>query len=421
MKPSVSSPCAKPCLLLPGLRRLAGCLAVVLGVLPTSGQANSDIAEQDLQWHGFFGQSLLRSTENNLFGNSKQRGSFDYTELGANASWRVTPDWQVSAQLLGRRAGASDPGKVRLDYAFVSYTPWASEEGRLAVIVGKSKLPYGLYNDTRDTPSARPSILLPQSIYLDRLRDSYQSGPGLHLQAEQAIGPGSLSFRFANFKWVDAGGRNAILGLLGSSANGDFAGKQSWTGQLLYQSSNEKFRAGVTEARIRLRYQPAVGDAPLFGNGQVEFAPRVWSAQWQEERWSITGEYLTRRIKYDSFSPQVDNNIPGVSYYLQGIWRLTPGWDLLLRRDIYVMDSNDRSGERFASTAMAKARGLSAWSRYAKDWTLGLRHQFAPGWQLAGEWHHIEGTGWMPLADNPDPRQTGKDWNLLMAQLSYQF
>jgi hypothetical protein len=386
-----------------------------------SAQANTDSSTDDLQWHGFFGQSLLRSSSNNLFGQSKDRFSADYTEAGINGSWRAHPAWLLSAQVLGRHAGASDPGKVRLDYAFVSYTPWATENGRLSLIAGKSKLPYGLYNDTRDTPSVRPSILLPQSIYLDRLRDSYQSGSGLHLQAEQNIGPGSLSFRFANFKWVDAGGRNAVLGLLGSTANGDFTGKQSWTGQLMYQSANEKFRAGVTEARIRLRYQPGLGDAPVFGNGQVEFAPRLWSAQWQEERWSLSGEYLTRQMKYNNFSPAVNNNIPGTSYYLQGLWHMSTNWDWLLRRDIYYMDSSDPSGSRFAATPVARARGLAAWSRYAKDWTIGVRHRFAPGWQLAGEVHRIEGTGWMPLADNPNPRETGKDWNLLLLQLSYQF
>lgn len=409
----------------PVARSLLTALAHGLLCLGLGAQASGAHAEEEapgnVQWHGFFGQALMRSTHNNLFGHSKERFSADYTEAGINGSWRAHPNWLLSAQLLGRQAGASDPGKLRLDYAFVSYTPWADENGRLAIIVGKSKLPYGLYNDTRDTPSARPSILLPQSIYLDRLRDSYQSGPGLHLQAEQNVGAGSLSLRFASFKWVDAGGRTAVLGLLGASANGDFAGKQSWTSQLMYQSANEKFRAGLTEARIRLRYQPGVGDAPVFGDGQVEFSPRLWSAQWQEERWSLTGEYLTRRMKYGNFGPAVDNNIPGKSYYLQGIWHAAPAWDVLLRRDIYLMDSSDPSGTRFAATPAARARGLSAWSRYAKDWTVGVRHRFAPGWQVAGELHRIEGTGWMPLADNPNPRETGKDWNLLMFQLSYQF
>ena len=40
---------------------------------------------------------------------------------------------------------------------------------------------------------------------------------------------------------------------------------------------------------------------------------------------------------------------------------------------------------------------------------------------LAGEYHVVDGTGWLPKQDNPDAGETRQHWNMLLFQLSLRF
>ena len=57
------------------------------------------------------------------------------------------------------------------------------------------KNPLGFYNDTRDVPFTRPSILLPQSIYFDRTRKLAIAADGVHLYGEYRSDYGDVSFQ----------------------------------------------------------------------------------------------------------------------------------------------------------------------------------------------------------------------------------
>jgi hypothetical protein len=52
---------------------------------------------------------------------------------------------------------------------------------------------------------------------------------------------------------------------------------------------------------------------------------------------------------------------------------------------------------------------------------MGLQWNLNPRVLLAAEYHHIDGTGWLPLQDNPDPSETERRWNMLLFQLSLRF
>src|SRR6185437_11798536 len=74
---------------------------------------------QNLQIHGFLSQSWLKSSDNNVFGKSSSgSGSFDFRELGLNASLRPLTNLQFSVQGISRWAGKGSPGNIRLDYGF---------------------------------------------------------------------------------------------------------------------------------------------------------------------------------------------------------------------------------------------------------------------------------------------------------------
>ena len=123
---------------------------------------------EGFQVHGFLSQGyFLTSNHNNLFGDSTHGGSLGFTEIGVNVSWVPRPDVQLAIQGLSRRAGGAAEGEPELDFALLDYAAVETADRRLGARVGRVRLPFGLYNDARDVPFTRPSILLPQSIYFN--------------------------------------------------------------------------------------------------------------------------------------------------------------------------------------------------------------------------------------------------------------
>lgn len=156
-----------------------------------------DLLDGNFQVHGFASLTLVNTSDNNFFGQSDDQVSNNFSEVGLNASWRLTPGLQLSAEVLSHRAGGTDDGGVRLDYGLVDWTALSSEEGRGGIRVGRIKTAYGLYNTTRDVPFTRPSIILPQSIYFERTRNLTVSADGADIYVERYGEAGTLSASFA--------------------------------------------------------------------------------------------------------------------------------------------------------------------------------------------------------------------------------
>lgn len=127
------------------------------------------VAEIKSNLYGFVSQTVSYSTANNYIGNTEEKWSADYREMGAGVTLSNN-DYVGSLQLISRRAGGMNDGDIAIDHAFVGKT-WLDDGASWLFALGKNKLPYGIYNETRDVPSTRPSILLPQAIYLERTRD----------------------------------------------------------------------------------------------------------------------------------------------------------------------------------------------------------------------------------------------------------
>ena len=102
-----------------------------------------------LQVHGFLSQGYIKTTDtkNDVFGDSSSgKGSFDFREIGVNASHRPMTNLQFSMQLLSRQTGEASKGGIRIDYGFLDYTAIASESKELGVRLGRTKNPFGFYN-----------------------------------------------------------------------------------------------------------------------------------------------------------------------------------------------------------------------------------------------------------------------------------
>ena len=87
-----------------------------------------------------------------------------------------------------------------------------------------------------------------------------------------------------------------------------------------------------------------------------------------------------------------------------------------MRYDVYYADKNDRDGQAFAA-----ATGVPGFTRFARDWTLGMRFDVTPQFMLRAEMHQIDGAGFLASQDNPNPQALRRYWNNFMLQASFRF
>lgn len=369
------------------------------------------------QIHGFASQAYTLTSANNMFGTSSDdNGSFGFTELGVNASYRATSQIQLAAQIMSRRAGETDDSHVRLDYGVADYRFASDDAADWGIRAGRIKNPIGFYNDTRDVAFTRPSIILPQSIYFDRVRDIQISSDGVQLygQGQASAGDFNLQLQIGDPRVNDSA---TEIALLGGERAGSLQGNPSYLGRLSYDWHSGRIRLAYSEYRLDLDYAAAEQDPN--GAGSVIFQPRIFSAQFNAERWSITSEYARRYFEFHSLSRYVPfSTVTGQSYYLQASYALHPQWELLARYDVLYQNKDDKTGEQYETLT----RGTRpAYSQFAKDRTLTLSWTPAPAWLIRAEHHWVDGTAWLPIQDNPDPAATTRNWRLFALLVSFRF
>lgn len=368
----------------------------------------------ELQLHGFLTQGAVITSDNNFLGQSNKKASTDFREIGVNASLRPISDVQVSTGLLSHTAGATDNGELRLDYGLIDWTLSTNEKGRGGIRLGRVKNAYGLYNKTRDVAFTRPSVLLPQSIYFERTRNLTVAADGAELYLDRYYEAGSLFVTFG-FGHPLIGSEAVKVALAGLTPNGRFGSKPMPVFQVVFEGDGGKYRLGFTTAQIDARYNPGVMD--VLQAGQLKFTPKIFSAQYNAESWSLTSEFALRPTSIQNFGKNApDSTMYGQSYYVQSSYRLAPKWEALLRYDVMYTDSEDRDGKAFAA-----ATGRPAFTRFSKDWTAGMRFDLTPELMLRAEYHRVDGTGYLPVQDNPNPSALVQHWDMFMLLASFRF
>ncbi len=373
---------------------------------------------EDFQVHGFLTQGYFLTSSNRIYGHSEGDGSLDFIEAAINASWTPLPSLQLSAQPLFRRAGAGHESDFELDFGLLDYAVVSTEVGRLGFRLGRIKSPIGLYNDTRDVAFTRPSILLPEGIYFDRTRELGLSGDGAGIYGEANTRWGDWSLEF-NGGLPRGDNLDTELTILGRDFPGSFENDLSYAGRLTYQLDGGRYKFAVSGFQLNLSFDPTPTPVPQLRlrGGTDQFEQLLFSAQYSGELWTFTGEYALRHTEDEGFGPAFpDTTFDGEAYYAQAMYRINPKWEAFVRYDALFLNRDDRDGTEFEA-----ATGIPAHNLFAKDWTIGTRYYVTPEFMVAAEYHHVDGTGWLPAQDNPDPMATDKDWELFALLISYRF
>ena len=234
----------------------------------------------NLQIHGFASQGWLKSTDNNVFGqSSSSSGSFDFREIGLNASMRPLSNLQFSVQGLSRTAGEGSPGNIRLDYGFIDYTFSNQENSQFGIRLGRMKNPLGFYNDTRDVPFTRPSILLPQSIYFDRTRKLAIAADGAHLYGEYRSDYGDVSFQAGVVRPLVQGAEAEAAVFNGYQPPGHLTPNMSYVGRVNYELDGGRVRFGISATQLNMGYSPSpqgLSAVPPRSFRRARFTSSLW-------------------------------------------------------------------------------------------------------------------------------------------------
>lgn len=394
--------------------RLSGWNSLLLGGLLAATPACADeLAGPRYHVQGFVAQGLVGSTNNRFFGDSRDSVSTEFTEAGVHASWQPLDPLRLSGQVLYRHAGASDQDGLRLDYAQADWQFHQTDATQLGLKFGKVKLPYGLYNDTRDVPFTRPGILLPQSVYVDNSRDLLLAAPGAFLHGASVQEYGAIEFQLG---WVrpDFDSPSVEYSFLGNTRPGKLAGQGAVGARLRWDLPSDTTLM-LTYADATADYKP--GGADTLTAGKVQFRNLLATLQQRLDTLTLTAEYGEPRLDLSGFGPWLpDTHRVVQAAYLQGEWRFHPDWELMLRHDVFYRDKNDKNGDQFQA-----ATHLPAHSMFARDWTLGLRWDSTPNLMLRAEYHHVNGTAWLPGPDNPNFFSREQRWNMWLLQAAYRF
>src|SRR5258706_165529 len=204
----------------------------------------TDRSSSPLEVHGFVSQGFIKSTANNYLANS-ERGSFDFTEVGLNFTKTLTDRLRVGVQLFARDLGPLGNYKPQFDWFYLDY----HFEDWLGLRAGRTKIPFGPYNETNDIDAALVPILLPQSVYPVQNRDYLLAQTGGELYGNVPLpGAGALEYRaYGGTLFVDA---SSSLTTIPDLSVPYLAG-----GRLMWQTPLEGLQVGGSVQALRLDFQ----------------------------------------------------------------------------------------------------------------------------------------------------------------------
>ena len=171
----------------------------------------------------------------------------------------------------------------------------------------------------------------------------------------------------------------------------------------------------LTYIDAKADYEPASVD--YLSPGSIRVRNLLASVQQRFDTVTLTAEYNAphnNRAGLGALMP--DGTRDSVTYYVQGEWRFHPERELVLRNEVNYRDKHDKSGQKLQA-----ATGLPTHLMFSNDWVVGLRWDATPNLMLRAEYHHVNGTSWLPGLDNPNIFATEQRWNMGLLQAAYRF
>ena len=365
-----------------------------------------------IEFHGFVSQGFIKSFGHDYLADSR-RGSFEMSEVGLNATKVLTDQLRLGVQLFARDLGPIGNYTAQLDWYYLEYqfADW------LGIRAGRTKLPFGLYNESSDVDAARVPVLLPQSIYPLRSRNYLLAQTGLELYGYILLGPaGGLEYRLY--------GGTIFIEPVSQTYRIDRSVLRVVGGRLLWETPLPGLRAGGSLQAIDLAYtfsSPGLAGVPGAtpagqATAKLGVQLRLASIEYAGERLLLAAEYSRWYIDIESSVPTVIRPSHQISerFYAMGAYRLT-NW---LTLGAYY-------GALYNSLAEPDGRPVlrrTVKGAYQLDSAGTLRFDLNAHWLFKLEGHYMRGTADLTAADRITlPVSQQKSWAVFFAKTTVYF
>ncbi|HMJ10940.1 MAG TPA: porin, partial [Polyangiaceae bacterium] len=365
--------------------------------------------------HAFVSQGFIKTTNNNYLASS-ERGSFEFTEVGLNVTKQLTDELRVGVQLFAQDLGPSGNYAPRMDWYYLDYRffDW------FGIRAGRTKIPFGLYNEFNDIDAARVPILLPQSVYPIDHRDFLLAQTGGELYGNVPLGTlGTLEYRaYGGTLHIDTPPPPSPgIEVEDAEVPYVFGGRVMWAPPI----TGLQIGASAQALRFDWDYQidpvliPILQGVTLlpadFANPlAVKFRVKLWVASLEYQRGDLlfSAEYSRWIGEFESVAPKLlAPKTVNERYYAMLSYRVAPWFTPGVYFSVYLPNVDERDARK----------------DYQRDLALSFRYDLNPHWLLKIEGHYMNGTAALApaLNDGTAVQKLSKDWGVLVLKTTAYF
>lgn len=396
----------------PGERRAFGLVAGALALAwPAAASAqNLEPGGEGVEIHAFVSQGYLHSTDNDYLGPS-ERGSFEFTEAGINFTHAANDRLRVGLQIFAHDLGPLGNYSPQFDWYYLDYLFW----DWLGFRAGRTKVPFGLYNEFLDIDAARVSVLMPQSVYPSAAREFLLAQTGAELYGYAPLGvAGRLEYRIY--------GGTIFLNPDSISANlRDFTVPYMMGARLMWLPIDGLSIGGsIQRLRLEFDYLPTPeelaqfqmsGALPEDFMGPIASRLPAWlwvaSAEYQAGDLLIAAEYTESRTRLEGDLAGPCTRAVGRGAYASASYRVLP-W---------------LSPGAYFSALVPDACGRTGPAKRQYDAAATLRFDVTEHWLFKVEGHFMSGTAQLDsrLNDDRPNSELTSEWGLLLLKTTAYF
>lgn len=377
----------------------------------------AQVQAEDFQVHGFAAQGIIDVNGSN-FVNDDEKISTELTEIGLNASYKLSPYLRLAGQVVYLDGGNRYDDGVRVDYALLDWSVYNSQNWQINLYLGRYKNYHWLYSSTRDIPFARPSIVLPQSVYFDGFRDISMGADGGAMKISYSS-DSSGDFDFNLSSGSSSISKDQTKVILSEFALGDLKHTYDLQSSLYWQPALSSWRFGIALLDSEFKYE-SVSQGDMFVDGTIILQRAIANVLYEGESWEFSGEIVQERFMLEDFYFQGfhQDNL-GLGGYVQTRYKVNPGVTLLARYERVYANKDDKNGQDLEENTGGL---VPSYFGYQHDATLGLSYDFSDNLRLQFEYHYIQGTARLAPVVLPNPQvNDSENWQLWAMHLMYWF
>jgi hypothetical protein len=350
-------------------------LQVAAGILTASAASVVFAGDfDDFSVHGF-GTQTYYQTSANTYMNADRRGTWDNNFLGLVGSFKINDKATLWAQL---EAQSTDS---HFTWFFVNF----QLTERSTVLVGRVKLPLGIYNETVDTTFLQQSSL-PPALYQPPGNFVIAAYDGVGYDYEQRLE------RAGRITWQFYGGQIWDPGPPPTTRD-----KRIYGGRVTYTTPVEGLRFMLSAARRQIEV--------LATGNLINESIRIASVDYLSGAWDLKSEYGSHKDQGGSSN----------TYYVQAGRDFATRWTVFARYDHVTLD------QATLDQVTPNQASVSSASQSQSILVAGLNYKVRSNVSLRIENHFNRGYA-LPVASGEVAPGAGKnDWNLLVVGMHFVF